>query len=373
MEDNRKEAIKKISIFLAAMAILGGGYGFYYNSHLKYKIETENAYINGEQSTINSQLFGTVVAIYKKEMDSVKEGELLAEIDNLDYLVALEGARGALGKAVRDFSSLKSSSSISSNNLNLKELDVKKLQNDYTRDLEGYRAGVVSKQQLDATEHLLSSSKVALSVAKEQLLTSNSQIKTKDIYSHPIVQVAISNYKKAKINLDRTKIYATTSGIIGKKMVSLGQQVATNQQLFLINNLDSIWVDANFKETQLKELKINNRVEIESDLNGLTYSGKVVGISSGTGSSMSLLPAQNATGNWIKVVQRVPVKISIDRESLASNGTLPIGSSVLVTIDNRELAADTSSLTSTSESSNKSQEYLKEIENEIDKIISENL
>ena len=140
-------------------------------------------------------------------------------------------------------------------------------------------------------------------------------------------------YKKAYVDLLRTDIYAPIDGTIAKRSVYLGQKVSSNQNLLTIVDTMNSWVDANLKETQLKNLQLGQSVNIVSDINKKSYVGTVIGISSGSGSAFSLLPAQNATGNWIKVVQRIPVKIAINKESLISNGPLPIGSSLVVDID----------------------------------------
>lgn len=159
------------------------------------------------------------------------------------------------------------------------------------------------------------------------------QAKTSSVYNHPDVQKAVAAYKNAYVNLIRTKVYAPEDGKIVKKAVFLGQQVNPSQELLTIINLKDIWVDANLKETQMKNIKIGDRVKLKSDINGKVYSGYIQGISAGTGSALSLLPAQNATGNWIKIVQRVPVRIIFDEDSLKENGTVPVGSSMTAEIN----------------------------------------
>ncbi|MEG1450351.1 MAG: efflux RND transporter periplasmic adaptor subunit, partial [Cetobacterium sp.] len=159
------------------------------------------------------------------------------------------------------------------------------------------------------------------------------QAKSVDIVSHPLVAGAIENLKTAFYNLEKTKIASPISGVIAQKQVFLGQQVRAGETLFTVTDLNNTWVNANFKETQLGDIKPGNPVEITSDLNGKTYSGVVSGISAGSGSAFALIPTQNATGNWIKIVQRVPVRIDIFKESLEKNGTLPIGTSLYVKVN----------------------------------------
>jgi len=142
----------------------------------------------------------------------------------------------------------------------------------------------------------------------------------------------VISYKTAYINLSRTKIYAPVSGKVARKNITIGQKLMPNQAILVIVDLNNIWVDANLKETQMKDIKIGDKVELKSDINGKEYEGKIIGISAGSGSAMSLLPAQNASGNWIKVVQRIPVKIAISKKSIEKNGVLPIGSSMEIDV-----------------------------------------
>ena len=200
-------------------------------------------------------------------------------------------------------------------------------------DRASYNAGLISKLQYETSKNNFRIAQAAVNQSRKALINAKTQAESSSIYNHPDVQRAIAAYKNAYVNLMRTKVYAPESGKIVKKSVFLGQQVNPSQELMTIINLKNIWVDANLKETQMKNIKIGDRVRMKSDINGKIYSGYVQGISAGTGSALSLIPAQNATGNWIKIVQRVPVRVVFDEDSLKENGNIPVGSSMTVEIN----------------------------------------
>ncbi len=333
---NNKQAKKKIGIFLGAVAIIGIIYGIYWFTVGKYFVETEDAYVNSNQTVVTSQVSGIIKEIYVEDTQNVKNGELLAVIDDTDYKIALDNAAASLGKTVRAYSNLSSNVILNKNAVSVRESELKKAQINFDMDKKSYKAGLISKHQYEISKNNLDIAKASLNQSIKSFEEAKIQAESEDIYSHPEVQQGIAAYKTAYVNLMRTKIYATDDGVIAKKSIFIGQKVNPSQQLMSIINLNDIWVDANYKETQLKNIKIGNEAEIVSDINGKTYTGHVQGISGGSGSALSLLPAQNATGNWIKVVQRVPVRIVIDKHSLDKNGIIPIGSSVLATVNLKE-------------------------------------
>lgn len=216
--------------------------------------------------------------------------------------------------------------------IKLKEISAAKAAVDYSRDLEAYKSGLISAEALANTKDMNDQAKAALRVSRANSQNAKVQI-SGTLNDFPALKQAIVAYKTAYINLNRTKIYSTINGKIAKKNINVGQRIVVNQELFTVVNLNNIWVDGNLKETQLKGLQIGDKVKLESDINKKEYEGYVVGISAGTGTTFSLLPAQNATGNWVKIVQRVPVKILISKESLEKNGTLPLGSSMKIDIN----------------------------------------
>ena len=299
-------------------------------------MKTDDAYVNGNQNVITSQVEGTITQIYIEDTQFVEKGQLLAVLDDTDYKIALENAAASLGKAVRAYSNLSSDVAQAEDNVKVKESQLKKAETDFAMDRASYNAGLTSKHQYETSKNNLNIAVSSLNQSKKALENAKIQAESNSIYNHPDVQQAIAAYKTAYVNLMRTKIYAPESGNIAKKSAFLGQKVSASQELVTIIDLNNIWVDANLKETQMKNVKPGDEAELISDINGKKYIGYVQGLSAGTGSSLSLLPAQNATGNWIKIVQRVPVRIVIDKDSLQKNGMLPIGSSMEAIVDVRK-------------------------------------
>lgn len=332
----RKKAIKKISIFLIILAVLGMIYGAYWLLYGRNYVKTDDAYVNGNQNIITSQVGGTVTQIYIEDTQFVEKGQLLAVLDDIDYKIALENAAASLGKAVRAYSNLSSDVAQSEDNVKVKKSQLKKAETDFAMDRASYNAGLISKHQYETSKNNLNIAISSLNQSEKALENAKVQADSSSIYNHPDVQQAIAAYKNAYVNLMRTKIYAPESGNIAKKSVFLGQKISPSQELMTIIDLDNVWVDANLKETQMKDVKPGDEAKLVSDINGKKYIGYVQGLSAGTGSSLSLLPAQNATGNWIKIVQRVPVRIIIDKDSLKKNGMIPIGSSMEAIVDIRK-------------------------------------
>ena len=332
----KEKAIKKISIFLIILIILGAISGAYWFLYGRNYVKTDDAYVNGNQNVITSQVEGTITQIYIEDTQFVEKGQLLAVLDDTDYKIALENAAASLGKAVRAYSNLSSDVAQAEDNVKVKESQLKKAETDFAMDRASYNAGLTSKHQYETSKNNLNIAVSSLNQSKKALENAKIQAESNSIYNHPDVQQAIAAYKTAYVNLMRTKIYAPESGNIAKKSAFLGQKVSASQELVTIIDLNNIWVDANLKETQMKNVKPGDEAELISDINGKKYIGYVQGLSAGTGSSLSLLPAQNATGNWIKIVQRVPVRIVIDKDSLQKNGMLPIGSSMEAIVDVRK-------------------------------------
>jgi len=333
VKGNSSKAIKKIIILLLVVAIIGGFYAYLWNTNFKWHEETEDAYVNSHQNMVTSQLSGNIVKVLVDDTQTVKRGDLIAKIDDTDYLLTLESAKVELEQSIRKYYSLNNNVSVSSETVNAKKVDFQKNEVDYKRDTLLFKKGLISQENYDVVKNNYNQSKIQYAIAQNNFKNDKVQLASESIKQHPDVAKSILNYQKAAINLARTNIYATFDGTIAKRAVSLGQKINENQNLFTIIDLNNAWIDANLKENQLKNLKIGQEVEIVSDVNKQHYEGIVKGVSAGSGSAFSLLPAQNATGNWIKVVQRVPVKIEINKDSIKEHGYLPIGSSVVVDIN----------------------------------------
>lgn len=335
-QTKKKKAVVRIIIFLAVIVLAALIYGIKWYTSGRWMQETEDAYINGYQNTVTSQVDGRITELYIKDTQMVKEGDLLAVIDDTDYKINFEKAEADLAKAVKTYYSLNSSVNQYSDIIKSLRSSLAKAQADYKRDNSAYKQGLISKEEYDSTVNNLDQAQTSLNKALKEQDNARIQAISSSIYTHPEVKAAIVSYKAAYINLERTKIYAPVSGVIAKKSVYIGQKVSANQELLTLVDLNDIWVDGNLKENQLKNIKIGNPVEIKSDVNGKKYKGYITGISAGTGNAFSILPAQNATGNWIKIVQRIPVRIDIDKDSLKENGPVSIGSSTTIDVDTRE-------------------------------------
>lgn len=329
---NKKIALKKIFIFIICLVVIGIIFILYWFLYGRTIEDTDDAYVNGSQNIITSQVSGTINKLMVEDTQYVNKGDLLATVDDIDYRLALENATASLGKAIRYYSSLNSQVAQLQKDVIAKENTLKKAKTDYQIAKNSYEAGLASKHEFLTAKDNLNIAIASLEQSNSALDNAITQVSSTSIMTHPDVQQAITAYKKAYVDLERTKIYAPVSGVVAKKAIFLGQEVAPSQELLTIINLENTWADVNLKETQMKNVKVGNKVTLVSDVNKKKYSGYVQGISAGTGSSLSLLPAQNATGNWIKIVQRVPVRVHIDSDSIKENGIIPIGSSMKATV-----------------------------------------
>ncbi|WP_294064049.1 HlyD family secretion protein [uncultured Fusobacterium sp.] len=329
---NKKIALKKILTFIICLVVIGVIFILYWALYGRTIEDTDDAYVNGSQNIITSQVSGTINKLMVEDTQYVNKGDLLATVDDIDYRLALENATASLGKAIRYYSSLNSQVAQLQKDVIAKENTLKKAKTDYQIAKNSYEAGLASKHEFLTAKDNLNIAIASLEQSNSALDNAITQVSSTSIMTHPDVQQAITAYKKAYVDLERTKIYAPVSGVVAKKAIFLGQEVAPSQELLTIINLENTWADVNLKETQMKNVKVGNKVILVSDVNKKKYSGYVQGISAGTGSSLSLLPAQNATGNWIKIVQRVPVRVHIDSDSIKENGIIPIGSSMKATV-----------------------------------------
>jgi membrane fusion protein (multidrug efflux system) len=310
--------------------------------------DTDNAYVQGNVIQITPQIGGTVMAINADDTDFVKAGQPLVQLDPADAKVALEQAEAALAQAVRQVRTLYANNGSLAAQVTLRQADIVKAQSDIAKaqdDLQRRRAlsgnGAVSKEELNHAETALDNAKSQLAAAqagvvaaREALASNQSLTEGTSVAQHPSVQAAAAKVREAYLATQRVAMPAPVDGYVAKRTVQLGQRVAAGTPMMSIVPLNQLWVDANFKEVQLRNIRIDQPVKLTADVYGkkVEYTGKVAGLGVGTGSAFALLPAQNATGNWIKVVQRVPVRIALDPEQLKAN-PLRIGLSMDAEID----------------------------------------
>jgi len=301
---------------------------------LSKRVKTDNAYVGGNQVAISAQVPGTVVAILADDTERVEAGQVLVKLDDTDAQVRLEQARSALAQAVRGVRQQTSSATGADAQVAAARLDLKKVETDLQRHLPLLAAHAESPEIVQHLRDGVAQARAALAAAEAQAQAAHAAIEGTDVADNPAVMQARANFRAAWVAAQRNAIYAPVSGYVAQRSVQLGNSVQPGQQLMTVVPLHDLWVEANFKESQLRHLRIGQDATIESDLygNDAAFHGKVVGLGAGTGSAFSLLPAQNATGNWIKVVQRVPVRISLDNAELDKH-PLRVGLSTAVTVD----------------------------------------
>jgi membrane fusion protein (multidrug efflux system) len=295
---------------------------------------TDDAYVNGNVVQITPQIPGTVISIGADDNDYVREGQVLVKLDPADADVGLAQAEAALAQTVRKVRGLYSTVHTSKADVAAREAVVKQAQADFQRRKGLASSGAISAEELAHARDALTTAESALAAAQAQLATSSALVSDTQVATHPDVKAAAAKVRAAWLNDQRTTLVAPVSGYIAKRTVQVGQRVQPGTPLMAVVPLHQVWVDANFKETQLQDMRIGQPVTLTSDIYGgsVKYHGKVVGLGIGTGSAFSLLPAQNASGNWIKIVQRLPVRISIDPRDLDKN-PLRIGLSMDVDVN----------------------------------------
>ena len=295
---------------------------------------TDDAYVGGNQVAISAQVSGTVIAILADDTQHVEAGQVLVKLDNTDASVRLAQAEASLAQAVRQVRQQTDSASGGDAAVAERQVDLKKAQADLQRRLPLVAQQAEAPETIQHLRDAVAQARAALGTAQAQASAQHASIAGTDIANNPSVLQARANYRAMWVAAQRNAIYAPVSGYVAQRSVQVGNSVQAGQQLMTVLPLHNLWIDANFKESQLRHIRIGQPVKIESDMyaGSVEYHGKVIGLGAGTGSVFSLLPAQNATGNWIKVVQRVPVRITLDNGELDRH-PLRIGLSSDVTVD----------------------------------------
>ncbi|MGE0802489.1 MAG: HlyD family efflux transporter periplasmic adaptor subunit [Lautropia sp.] len=361
---NRRRKLAIGGLLIAFVAI-GVGWGAYYLTVGQYRIGTDDAYVQGHIVLITPQISGTAVEVLAEDTQFVQAGQPLVRLDPADAQVALEQAKAQLAQTVREVRVTFSNNGALAAAIQAREADVERFAADAERaradlkrandDLKRRGAlapiGAVSGEELQHARSAVANANSALSAAqaagaaarsalagaREQLATNQALTDGTTVESHPNVQRAAARVREAMLAVDRVTIVAPMSGYIARKAVQVGQRVAAGAPLMAVVPLDQVWVDANFKESQLRDMRIGQPVELVADAYGsrVTYRGRITGLAAGTGAAFAILPAQNATGNWIKIVQRVPVRVAIDPEQIRSH-PLRVGLSMVATVDTHD-------------------------------------
>jgi membrane fusion protein (multidrug efflux system) len=323
---------------LGGVAILGGVvYGSYWIVSARHYQSTDDAYVDGDLVQITSEVPGTVISLTADDTQGVQREQTLLELDPADARVAMSNADARLAGAVREVRTRFATAEQLRAQIAEREIELKRAQDDYGRRSNLLQDGAVSSEELSHTQDNIAQIRANLIEAREQLKATTVQIDGTTVKTHPQVLAAEAAVRDAALALRRTHILAPVTGVVARRSVQVGQRVAAGTPLMAVVPLDDVWVDANFKEVQLKDMRVGQPVEVRSDVYGrsVKYHGKLVGLSAGSGSAFALLPAQNASGNWIKIVQRVPVRIVLDPQELASH-PLRVGLSTTVTVDIRD-------------------------------------
>jgi len=358
----RGRTLLLLSLLFSAVAAGAGGYWFI---HGRWYVTTDNAYVGGNVVQITPQVAGTVVSVSADDTDLVEQGQALVRLDPTDAEVQLQLAQANLADAVRSVRGLYANDSQSRALIAQRAADldraraevermdaeVRRAQEEHARREALFRRKYISDETLQAARTALDAAiaqrdgvraaveqaRAAIRQAREQRSGTEVLVDNTSVETHPRVAAAAAKVKEAYLGLARATIVAPVRGFVAKRSVQVGARIAPGAALMAVIPLGGqLWVDANFKENELENVRIGQPVELTADLYGgdVKYTGRVVGLAPGTGGAFALLPAQNATGNWIKIVQRVPTRIALDLEAAARH-PLRVGLSMRVKVDTR--------------------------------------
>jgi membrane fusion protein (multidrug efflux system) len=326
---------RRILLLIAAVFIIVGAlWAVYYVLVLAKRERTDDAYVNGNKVVISAQVSGTVIAVMTDDTQLVNAGQVLVRLDPIDSEVALTRAASSLGQAVRQIRQDRDNADQYDAMIATRKLELVRAQADLAKREPLLAEHAIAPEEVRHGRESVELARAALTQAERQAAAAHALVDGTNVQDNPTVLVAKAAYRDAWITAQRNGVVAPVTGYVADRSVQLGQHVTAGQALMTVIPLNNLWVDANFKEVQLRHLRIGQAAEVRSDLYGgeFIYHGHVEGMSAGTGAAFALLPAQNASGNWIKVVQRVPVRIRIDDADLAKS-PLRVGLSATVTVD----------------------------------------
>ncbi|MFM0236123.1 HlyD family efflux transporter periplasmic adaptor subunit [Paraburkholderia sediminicola] len=364
-----------LALLAATVVLAGAGYGAYYVTNGQYHQSTDDAYVNGNLVQLTPQVSGTVVAVNADDTQIVKQGAPVVTLDNADAKVALSNAEATLGQTVRQVSGLYVNNDFYAATVAQRQSDLARAEDDLKRRQAVAETGAVSGEDIAHARDAVSSAQAALDAARQQAAANHALTDRTSVEQHPNVQAAASKVRDAYLSYARNTLPAPVTGYVARRSVQVGQRVAPGTPLMAIVPLDGVWVDANFKEGQLKHMRIGQPVTLSADVYGssVKYHGHVVGFSAGTGAAFAALPAQNATGNWIKVVQRLPARIQLDQNELNAH-PLRIGLSMQVDVETRdESGTQLGAAINTTYRTDVFAEYGADADAEIARIIAQNM
>lgn len=343
----------------------------------RFEQTTEDAYVDGNVVLVTPQVSGSVIAIEADNTDIVKAGQPIIKLNPIDAELARSKAEAALAQAIRGVRTQFASKDQYQANLAVRQAELTKAKSDYQRRQEMAGSGAISAEEFLRAKQAFFVAEAAFNAAQQELTGEKAMVDNTSVTTHPNVMNAIAALREAYIAQKRTTIPAPVSGMVTKRNVQVGQKVNSASSLMSIVPLDHLWVNANFKESQLRDIRIGQPAELIADIYGrkVKYKGTVIGLDAGTGSAFALLPAQNATGNWIKVVQRVPVRIRLDPKQVAEH-PLRIGLSMHVTVFTKDQTNDsvnTKTIKAQSYRTDVFDDELAEADALVEKIIGQNI
>jgi membrane fusion protein, multidrug efflux system len=327
----RRRAFLLFGTTLLVIAIAWASYWFWAQRHYE---STDDAYVAGDVLQITSEVPGTIVAVAADDTQTVHGGDVLVELDAADARIAVATAEAELARAVREVAALFAQEAERRAVVAEREAALARSTRDYERRQPLLADGAVSSEDLAHAADAVEEIRAALAAARAQHDTLAAQIRGTTVATHPRVLVAAASVRNAYLALRRTRIAAPVTGVVARRSAQIGERVAAGAPLLAVVPLESVWVDANFKEGQLRRLRVGQPVTVRTDVydGDVKFHGRVAGLAAGSGSAFALLPAQNASGNWIKIVQRVPVRIVLDPAEVRAH-PLRIGLSTLVRVD----------------------------------------
>jgi membrane fusion protein (multidrug efflux system) len=321
----------------AAVLVSGGAYAGYDTLVAGHTVSTDNAYVGASVAQINAQISGPILHVMVDDTQYVHKGDVLAVIDPNDFSLAVVQADADYRRTLQHVGQYFAQRAQAAAMVAARQSDVSRTEGDYDRRRNLAESGAISREALAQAQTAAEGARANLAAARETLAAQDELVAHVGVDDHPETLSARAALDKARLNLSRTIIRAPIDGIVSQRKVQVGQTVQPGQSLMTVTPIAQAYVDANFKEGQLAQVRPGQRVTLTSDLYGsdVVFHGKVNGMGGGTGSAFAIIPAQNATGNWIKVVQRVPVRIALDPKELAAH-PLRVGLSMTASIDTRE-------------------------------------
>jgi membrane fusion protein (multidrug efflux system) len=370
----RRRILVLIALAFIAIGVL---WGAYWVLVLSKRESTDDAYVNGNKVVISAQVSGTVIAIMTDDTQRVDAGQVLVRLDPIDAQTALARSASALAQVVRQVRQQKSTAEETDSLIATRQLELARATADLAKREPLLADHAIAPEEVRHARESVELARAALVQAQRQATSAHALVDGTDVQENPAVLQAKAAYRDAWIMAQRNAVVAPVAGYVAERSVQLGQHVQAGQALMTVIPLNTVWVDANFKEVQLRHLRIGQPAEVRSDLYGgsFIYHGRVKGMSAGTGAAFALLPAQNASGNWIKVVQRVPLRVQIDDADLVKS-PLRVGLSATVTVDTTDQSGRVLASESADQAVGMTQVYTEDLDKanaEADAVVRRNL